>query len=586
MTAEPAPTSEVDLLLRHVVETPEHVQLRYEVAGVGSRGLAAVIDHLFLGGALLGLSILGVVSFHAFGRWATAGVVLLSSTLALGYFTAFETWWHGQTPGKRFTGIRVVRDTGHPAGLGPVLARNLVRLADFFPPPYVSGLLMIFFHPRAQRLGDLAAGTLVVRDRPLEVDTPPEPAVAPSAGALIARLSPAEYQWLASLQARTARLEPAVRSALIATLVARLSPRFPDRSADNVTFLNALFAEERAARMGGGGGAGERAASRLSARQAPRWQAFDLLATRATTRGLDTFRAADLPDFAARYREVTADLARARTYHASPALLDRIERLAAAGHNALYRDPARAWGRLTEFIFRRCPATVVRSWRTVGLGLILLFGPAAAGWFAMREHPALAQEILPEVMLERAASAKTRMAAGLSYYEEAAADRPIAAASIISNNVRVSIACFAGGIFFGVGSLLLLALNGASLGATAAHFANLGVLGYLGSFIAGHGILELFAIAVAGAAGFRLGLAFVAPGDHTRGDALVLAGRVALPMVGATVTLLLMAGTIEGLMSASDAGLGTRLGISAASALLLLLYLFNGWRHRGDAGAA
>ena len=99
--------------------------------------------------------------------------------------------------------------------------------------------------------------------------------------------------------------------------------------------------------------------------------------------------------------------------------------------------------------------------------------------------------------------------------------RPLAASFIITNNIRVAIACFAGGIFLGVGSLVLLAYNGLAMGTFAGHFANQGLLGYLMEFIVGHGVLELFAIWVSGAAGFLLGKSIVAPGDRSRTDALV-----------------------------------------------------------------
>src|SRR6185503_4010874 len=122
--------------------------------------------------------------------------------------------------------------------------------------------------------------------------------------------------------------------------------------------------------------------------------------------------------------------------------------------------------------------------------------------------------------------------------------RPLMATSIIANNVTVAFYCFAGGIFFGVGSLAMLALNGLQIGSSTGHFANLGLFGYLWTFIAGHGLLELFAIWVAGAAGLLLGRAVIAPGDLTRRDALVVNGRLAMALIGATVVLLLIAGLV------------------------------------------
>src|SRR5690606_32146080 len=143
---------------------------------------------------------------------------------------------------------------------------------------------------------------------------------------------------------------------------------------------------------------------------------------------------------------------------------------------------------------------------------------------------------------------------------------------LITNNVRVAFTCFAGGIFLGVGALAVLAFNGFAIGASAGHFANAGLLGYLLEFIVGHGVLELFAIWVAGAAGFMLGRALVAPGDLSRADALAVTGRTAIRMIGATVVLLVMAGLIEGLVSASSQDVGSRIGVSAVSALFLAGY--------------
>ena len=155
-------------------------------------------------------------------------------------------------------------------------------------------------------------------------------------------------------------------------------------------------------------------------------------------------------------------------------------------------------------------------------------------------------------------------------------DEALMASGIISNNVRVAVTCFAGGIFLGVGSLVLLAFNGLVIGASAGHFANVGLLDYLLEFIVGHGALELFAIWVAGAAGFLLGRSVIAPGDWRRADALVLSGRVAVRMVGAAAVLLVVAGLIEGFVSAGAGGFAFRFGVSAGSLVFLALYLLNG----------
>ncbi len=120
------------------------------------------------------------------------------------------------------------------------------------------------------------------------------------------------------------------------------------------------------------------------------------------------------------------------------------------------------------------------------------------------------------------------------------------------------------------------------LGAFSGLFANVGMLGYLWTFVIGHGVLELFAIWVAGAAGFLLGGALFRPGDYSRGDAMVLAGRAAIRLVAASAIVLLVAGLIEGFISASNWPLAARAAVSAASAVLLVLYLAMGarWERR------
>ncbi|HEU5359064.1 MAG TPA: stage II sporulation protein M [Gemmatimonadales bacterium] len=588
MAATPAsPPAPPDFRQHFSVETPEHVALEYEVAGIGSRILAAVVDQLIIVG--WGIAVAIIAGFIGGGPFVGALMLLLWGAGSLAYFVGFEAFRQGQTIGKRANGIRVVRETGHPVTFGAALARNVLRAADFLPVGYLVGLGFVMLHPRARRLGDLVAGTVVVRDRPEAAPAPVAPevpahdVVVPSAGTR-PQLTDDEYRLLSAFVTRR-DLEPAVTSRVAAGLVARLADRFPVRTQGDVAFLRDLHQVETV-RRGSAPAAAQGTAVRFVARRSGRWAEFQALAARAAERGLDSFAAAELPDFAARYREVAADLARARTYGVDPHAVARLERAVAAGHNVLYRDERNTGARVLAVLFRECPAAIVRAAPAVLLALACLFGPAAAGWMLIRERPALAYDVLPDVMIERAAAGHARLRQGLGYFEAPTGEQPVMAAEIINNNVRVAFSCFAGGIFVGVGSLVLLGYNGLELGATAAHFANQGLLGYLLAFIIGHGVLELFAISLAGAAGFLLGRAVIAPGDHPRGEAVALAGRTAVRLVGAVVVLLVVAGSIEGMASASDLGTGYRLGISGLSVVFLALYLTNGWRHRRDAAGA
>ena len=178
------------------LRTPEQIDLHYDLAGLGSRFMAMAIDTLIQGavvGALaavfgLGAAIFAISFRDLFGR---DGFLILSAGAAIailqiflltwGYFLIFELIWNGQTPGKRIAGIRVLTTRGEPVTLVHALVRNLLRLVDMLPTSYMVGAICILLTRRGQRLGDLAAGTVVVRERHAELPRtlpPLDPALA------------------------------------------------------------------------------------------------------------------------------------------------------------------------------------------------------------------------------------------------------------------------------------------------------------------------------------------------------------------------------------------------------------------------
>ncbi len=581
----PTPPVRPDLRQHLLIETPELVALDYEIAGVGSRAAAAFIDQLIVIALILALIVVAMASGLA-GTWfgPVAGAVLIGAGFAIwyGYFIFFEAFRQGQTPGKRWLGLRVVSESGHAVSRTGAVVRNLLRIADFLPPPYLGGALLVALHPRGRRLGDIVGGTIVVRDRPAERVEAPRPRDTGDRVVEAPELSDQEFALLEAFVDRADALAPPARARLAAELGHRLakplSGTTPD--VDLPGRLALLLEAERARRSSGLAARGGGPAWQLIARQSARWNEFDALATRVQRRGLDDLAAAELPDFAARYREVAADLARLRTYGADPLIVGRVERLAAAGHNALYQNEGRALSRAWAVIARECPAAVLGAWREVVLACLMFSVPATIGYRMLRDKPELAEEVLPDVMLDRAEAGLRSKGTGGRYVEIAARLRPAMASAIITNNVRVALYCFAGGIFLGAGALVLLALNGLQLGASFGHFVNVGLGAYLAEFIIGHGVLELSAIWIAGGAGFMLGRTLVAPGELTRADALVLAGRRAIRMLGMSVACLLVAGLIEGLVSASSAPWTGRLLVTGASILFLAGYLMSGaaWR--------
>jgi uncharacterized RDD family membrane protein YckC len=153
----------------YTVETPEQVDLAYDVAGVGSRALAALIDHLLVGIVIaVGVALLALLG-NRLGLTSFLLIITLvvfgSLFVLCGYYVAFEVLWNGQTPGKRALGLRMVHVSGRPISFGASAVRNLLRLVDFLPAAYGVGFLVMFFDKRARRLGDMAAGAMAVRQR-------------------------------------------------------------------------------------------------------------------------------------------------------------------------------------------------------------------------------------------------------------------------------------------------------------------------------------------------------------------------------------------------------------------------------------
>src|SRR2546426_7201465 len=164
----------MDLRQQLGVETPEHVEVHLELAGVGSRTAAAFFDTVLLNlGVILIVVVARTIGTRLSGAvegWLMAALVLLYYFAVLGYFVLFEALNGGRTPGKQALGIRVVMATGHPVTPTAAVVRNVVRLLDCYFPllPVLPGLLFVFLQRRNQRPGDLAAGTVVVRDRPTD----------------------------------------------------------------------------------------------------------------------------------------------------------------------------------------------------------------------------------------------------------------------------------------------------------------------------------------------------------------------------------------------------------------------------------
>ena len=192
-----------------IIETPERVPLAFALASIGNRFLAVAIDHFIQYFAIFVvawafLSLAGAGSsfqeggmqtmFEEAPKWTIAILIIIVFALFSGYFVFFEWFWSGQTPGKRLLKLRVIREDGRPITLWEALARNILRIFDAVPgfilPVYSIGLITIFASRRDQRVGDIFAGTVVVRERTDEAPTFAETFSNPISDAAFRRVQP------------------------------------------------------------------------------------------------------------------------------------------------------------------------------------------------------------------------------------------------------------------------------------------------------------------------------------------------------------------------------------------------------------
>ncbi len=255
------------------IDTPELVAIEMPLAGIGSRFIAILVDYLILGAAftlLIALAAIIIPAVHVFGEvsanWAVGIFFLIVFLLQWGYFALFEAFGNGRTPGKRAARIRVIHQSGRGISFIESLARNLVRFVDYMPGFYAVGVVAIFVSRRHQRLGDMVAGTLVVRDREIEpphwsgstsrtftapvfaLPADANPMAAPHLRVVLpapalAKLSASDLEVLEGFFARRLDMDLATRGALAGRIASALSAKSgltipPDTSVE--TFLEAV----------------------------------------------------------------------------------------------------------------------------------------------------------------------------------------------------------------------------------------------------------------------------------------------------------------------------------------------------------
>lgn len=566
------------------IETPEHVRLGFELAGLGSRSAAVIVDMVIITISVMGVVLLlGGLEVVAGESWITnlgvsAGILLLF-VIQWGYFFLLEGFFGGRTIGKRSLGIRVIGAGGTSITLQAAALRNLIRIIDLQPVgSSVIGLGFIALHPKGQRLGDIVAGTVVVRDRATH-EIPEQRAAETSAER--PALDPHRFDVLERYIQRRDSLSRAVRTRLAGTVakaMGQVIARHPRRTSTPLDELLLELYEQEWPRQSIPAGTSPQAVHLVRA-QGAAWSRCRDLVDKAGRRGLTSLGETELEEFTTLYREIVADLARAHTYGASLRLCFHLERLAGEAHNLFYRGRSGSFSVL-EWLRRGFPESFRRHWAYLAVAAALLFVPAVVTYAGVRDEPELGRRFVPPAMVTRAEEAGDRIRRGDPYIDVPPVQMSLLSTQVMTNNVQVTFLAAAGGILAGVGTALILIFNGVHLGSVFALYDAHGAGSILWVFVLPHGVMELTAIVIGGAAGLVLANAIVSPGRRTRGQALREDGRAGLSLLAGAGVLLILAGLVEGFVSPARIAPALKLGFAAAVAFLLVLYLTGAARER------
>ena len=275
------------------------------------------------------------------------------------------------------------------------------------------------------------------------------------------------------------------------------------------------------------------------------------------------------------YRAAAADLAFARRAFPHDPVTARLERLVLDGRQAVYAGQGArrsVWWFLATGYWRR---VLERPW-ALGAALMLLFAPLALAAVWAIDDPAAAIGVVPSQF--QGAAEPGGGPGALS-----AGDQAALSSEIFTNNIRVTFLAIAGGIFAGLGTASVLIFNGGFIGAILGLTVENGSSGEFVELVVPHGVLELSCIAVAAAAGLRVGWALVEPGTLTRGRSLRREARPAMEMVLGTMPWLVLAGLVEGFVTGSTGGMPGAIVVGAG--LGVVFWGLAAWRGRSQAGA-
>jgi uncharacterized membrane protein SpoIIM required for sporulation len=269
------------------------------------------------------------------------------------------------------------------------------------------------------------------------------------------------------------------------------------------------------------------------------------------------------------YRLAASDLARARRDFPGDRVVSYLNRLVSTSYSSVYSAAGFSWKDIARWYASGFPRLFRATAGYYLLAALLFFGTGILSFVATTTYPPSAQVLLDSNTYQSVSSYAER---GELWTEIPGAQRSLASATIMTNNIQVAILAFAGGMLMGLGTAFVLIFNGVHLGAIFGVVTQYGLGFELLSFVSAHGVIELSVICLAGGAGLMLADSMLRPGMLTRAESLRLAAQRSVQLLLGGASLLVIAGTIEGFLSPSDAPDAVKFGTGIATGVLLYGY--------------
>lgn len=303
------------------------------------------------------------------------------------------------------------------------------------------------------------------------------------------------------------------------------------------------------------------------ARRRPQWDRLAVLLAQTDQVGPAQLNRAQLQELALLYRQVAADLSVLRRDATARTYAEHVNHLLARSHHIIYSGRKTRVGKIFRFLRDEYPRVFQSQLRYVMASVLVSVAWGALGAVLTNARPQFMRHFVGPAMI-------ATMERHEMWTKSVVTVAPMASSYIMTNNLTVSFVTFASGILFGLGTFFYLYVNGMMLGVIGAACHQYGMSLALWSFVAPHGSLELPAILIAGGAGFRLGHAMLFPGSLRWKDSVAKGGIEATRLVAGVIPMLVIAGTLEGFFSPSNAPVWLKFTVGGILFTLLLLWLF------------